>query len=171
MAVWPPIATGCVGRFPGVDVITSGDLLRERPSELSANIARSAHPRAYAVFMDSSVDRLGFALWENGTLVRSLSLSPGTGIIENIGEPLPLEKDFWAGRHPLAHAPDCPLPFHPADLGNEVLRVFFGFVREGPTDAGCFDPEVVTLAALRLPDHTARSAQLQAAARRMIRIS
>ncbi|TQJ25489.1 hypothetical protein FBZ33_5842 [Micromonospora sp. A202] len=37
--------------------------------------------------MHSVVDWLSFAVWENGVLIRSLSLSPDGGIQENIGKP------------------------------------------------------------------------------------
>ncbi|WP_433544526.1 DUF6928 family protein (plasmid) [Streptomyces sp. CA-294286] len=80
-----------------------------------------------------------------------------------------MERDFWAGQRPVRHAPGCPLPFHPLDLGNEVLRVFFGFVLEGRADDGCFHPEDVTLSAFREADQQARQAEPRAAAQRTVR--
>ncbi|MFH8404058.1 DUF6928 family protein [Streptomyces sp. NPDC018019] len=168
-AVWPEHGMVCAGRFADVDVLTSRNLGRDRPSELAEYVARSVRPRAYAVAMDSAVGWLGFAVWENGTLVRSLSLSPDEGAIEQIGEPLPLEQGFWAGQHAVELAPDCSLPFHPLDLGAEVLRVFFGFVLEGSEDAGCFDPEDIPLAGFRSAGQETRLAELNAAAMRMVR--
>ncbi|MEU8892801.1 hypothetical protein [Streptomyces sp. NPDC048442] len=170
-AVRPELGMVCAGRFADVDVLTSQDLGRARPSELAEYIPRSAHPRAFAVAMDSAVDWMGFALWEHGTLVRSLSLAPDEGIIEQIGNPLPVERDFWAEQHPVVHAPGYPLPFHPLELGNEVLRVFFGFVLEGRVDDDCFHPEDVTLSAFREADQQVRQAELRAAARRMVRVN
>lgn len=88
--------------------------------------------------MHSVVDWLAFAVWKDGALIRSLSLSPDGGIQENIGEPLDFEAPFWAGEHPVEVDPDWgedqepyPLPFHPLELGEEALRALFGFVLEG----------------------------------------
>ncbi|WP_420719932.1 DUF6928 family protein [Streptomyces sp. NA13] len=39
-------------------------------------------------------------MWEDGHLLRSLSLSPDSGVIENIGTPLPFEQPYWAGDRP-----------------------------------------------------------------------
>lgn len=51
--------------------------------------------------MHSVVGSLAFAvLGEDGRLVRSLSLSPDSGVIENIGGPLPFELAYWAGDRP-----------------------------------------------------------------------
>nr|WP_244282455.1 hypothetical protein [Micromonospora chersina] len=41
--------------------------------------------------MHSAVEWLGFAVWEDGELVRSLTLSPDAGIRENTGEPYDFE--------------------------------------------------------------------------------
>ncbi|MFB4263899.1 hypothetical protein [Nonomuraea sp. GTA35] len=58
--------------------------------------------------MHSVVDWLAFAVWEDGRLVRSLSLSPGNGIIEDIGEPYPFELPYWNGEHPVPSTPGRP---------------------------------------------------------------
>ncbi|MFD4655933.1 DUF6928 family protein [Kitasatospora sp. NPDC058444] len=50
--------------------------------------------------MHSVVDWLAFGVWEDGRLVRSLSLSPDSGIIEDIGEPLSFEVPSWARERP-----------------------------------------------------------------------
>jgi hypothetical protein len=52
--------------------------------------------------MHSATDWLGYAVWQDGVLLRSLSLSPDGGITEDIGAPLPFEASFWAGEHPVA---------------------------------------------------------------------
>lgn len=54
-------------------------------------VAASAGRRLVLHAMHSVVDWLAFAVWDDGRLVRSLSLSPDSGIIENIGEPLPFD--------------------------------------------------------------------------------
>nr|WP_167348344.1 hypothetical protein [Streptomyces bicolor] len=69
----------------------------------------------------------------DGRLVRSLSLSPDTGIIEDIGQRLPFELPYWEGHHqvePGAPSEDegqYPLPFHPLGLGERAMLEFFGF--------------------------------------------
>jgi hypothetical protein len=45
-------------------------------------------------------DWLAFAVWEDGELIRSLNLSPGSGIMENTGEPYGFELHYRAGEHP-----------------------------------------------------------------------
>jgi uncharacterized protein DUF6928 len=74
--------------------------------------------------MHSVVDWAAFALWEDTRLVRSLSVSPDTGVIESIG---------------------APLPFGPLGLGEEALRALFGFVYEGERRPGDLDPSGITL--------------------------
>ena len=58
--------------------------------------------------MHSVVDWLCFAVWEDGRLIRSLSLSPDGGIQENIGEPFAFELPYWAGEHPVEPVPGWP---------------------------------------------------------------
>ena len=88
-------------------------------------------------------------VWEDGRLIRSLSLAPDSGILEDIGEPLPFEAPFWAERQ---HAPagdaeaedPYPLPFHPLELGEAVLLARFGYQLEGGGDASV-DPFSIPL--------------------------
>lgn len=120
--------------------------------------ARYLHPgvgrRVIPHVMHSGTDTFVYAIWENGSLVRSLCLSPDDGIVENIGDPLPFEAPYWAGEHPAGDR--YPLPFHPLDLGGDAaLRALFGFIIEGwqqPTD---IDAESVKLAG-RIKDHEDR---------------
>lgn len=72
----------CAGQFADVDILTSQDLGRSCPSELAEYVSRTG----------------------------SLRLSPDEGVIEQIGNPLPLERGFWAGQHPVRHAPGYPCP-------------------------------------------------------------
>lgn len=55
--------------------------------------------------MNSVVDWRCFAVWEDGKLVRSLSLSPDGSIEENIGEPFDFERPYWDGKHPAEPVP------------------------------------------------------------------
>ncbi|MEU7977120.1 hypothetical protein AB0B63_01120 [Micromonospora sp. NPDC049081] len=109
--------------------------------------------------MHSTFDSLCFAVWENGELLRSLSISPAAGIGENIGEPYDFEMPYWAGEHPvepmLSEDP-YPLAFHPLDLGEQALRAFFGFTLEGRPDPDDIDPFDVPLHGFHVADPTGR---------------
>ncbi|WUH98007.1 hypothetical protein OHR68_31560 [Spirillospora sp. NBC_00431] len=101
------------------------------------------------------MDWLAFAVWEDGQLIRSLSLSPDGGVMENIGEPLSFEAPYWAGEHSVLDDPDWSdepygLPFHPLDLGEEALRALLGFVLEGVPEPDDVDPYEVGLLGFRL---------------------
>ncbi|MEU1691977.1 DUF6928 family protein [Streptomyces hirsutus] len=101
--VHPPKGTAYAAGRPGVEVIGDQEVMIDAPSELPEHwVAASAGRR---LVLHSAVDRLAFAAWEDGHLVRSPSLSPDDGIIENIGEPLPFELPHWAGDHPADIAP------------------------------------------------------------------
>ncbi|WP_372463349.1 DUF6928 family protein [Actinospica acidithermotolerans] len=108
--------------------------------------------------MHSVVDWLAFAIWIDGDLVRSLSISPDGGIQENIGEPLSFEAPFWGGEHPVERTPGWPnqepypLSFHPLELGEEALRSLFGFVLEGFPDPEDVDASEVPAHGFRLLD-------------------
>jgi hypothetical protein len=121
----------------------------DRPSQLPAHLVDASMGRTlYLHAMHSAVDWFAFAVWRDGALVRSLSLSPEDGVLEDTGERLAFEEPFWAGRHP-ALLEGYPLPFHPLDLGDHALREFFGFSGEGADDggpsAGRLDPWAVEL--------------------------
>ncbi|MGW8998032.1 DUF6928 family protein [Streptomyces koyangensis] len=102
--------------------------------------------------MHSVVDWLAFAVREDGHLLRSLSLYPDRGVIENIGTPLTFEQPYWAGDRPagVISWPDedeepYPLPFHPLELGEDALRSLCGFIQEGYPDPDDVDAEAVGL--------------------------
>jgi hypothetical protein len=86
--------------------------------------------------MHSVVDWFAYAIWNgDGSLWRALSLSPDSGVLENIGVPLAFEGPYWAGEHPVDDDDDdeqsYPLPFHPLELAEDALRALFGFKYEG----------------------------------------
>src|SRR5688572_19395604 len=102
--------------------------------------------------MPIDVDWLAFAVWEDSQLVRSMSLSPDNGIMENIGEPYSFELlPYWAGEHPVERTHGWPdqepyaLPFHPLDMGEDALRAFFGFIIERMPDPEDIDADAVEL--------------------------
>ena len=114
--------------------------------------------------MHSVSDWLCFAVWENGSLVRALSVSPDGGIVENIGEPYDFELPYWAGERAIESTlseDPYPLPFHPLELGEDALRALFGFIVEGLPDPDDVDPYDVPLQGFRVADPTRPAADRQ----------
>ncbi|MDZ7937177.1 MAG: hypothetical protein U5M53_02405 [Rhodoferax sp.] len=150
----PPDDELHIGCFPGVSVIAAKEFGADHPSKLpDAFIARAQSGTLFLHAMHSAVDWFAFAVWRDGKLVRSLSLSPDSGVIEDIGERLPFELPYWAGEHSAMDPDDeddndapYPFPFHPLELGEAALREFFGYQLEGYMDASLLDPETVALA-------------------------
>ncbi|CAL9345941.1 DUF6928 family protein [Streptomyces griseomycini] len=137
-ALYPPEGTVCALSASGLDLVCDRVVMLDRPSQLPEHlVAAGRGRRLYLHAMHSVVDWLAFAVWDNGTLVRSLSLSPDSGIIEDIGERFPFEQPYWEGRHPVEPLPPFeddepyPLPFHPLALGERAMLEFFGFCVEG----------------------------------------
>ncbi|MGW4374905.1 DUF6928 family protein [Streptomyces albidoflavus] len=134
--VYPPPGRAYAGSWPGLDVLAGRRLMIDAPSQLPEHlVAAGAGRRLVLHAMHSVVDWLAFAVWEDGHLLRSLSLSPDSGVIENIGTPLPFEQPYWAGDRlaevipwPGEEQDPYPLPFHPLELGEDALRSLCGFV-------------------------------------------
>lgn len=136
-AVFPPPGRACALSTPEVDVLCDQALMLDRPSQLPAHLVGASVGRTlYLHAMHSAVDWFAFAVWQNGALVRSLSLSADDGILEDTGERLAFEKPFWAGSHPAPAGDGYPFPFHPLVLGEQALQEFFGFSGEGAEDGG-----------------------------------
>ncbi|GLW73535.1 hypothetical protein Kpho02_58340 [Kitasatospora phosalacinea] len=140
--VYPAPGEAFAGSWPGVDVLCDRRFMLDRPSQLPADLLATGPGRRTVLHaMHSVVDWLAFALWEDGRLVRSLSVTPDDGVIEDLGDPLPFELPYWAGEHPVEPLPEdeggqlYPLPFHPLSLGEDALHALFGFNAEGhPAD-------------------------------------
>jgi hypothetical protein len=147
---FPPDGTVYAGSFPGVDILCDRDLMGDLPSEFPARYLDAAAGRRVILHaMHSVTDSLAYAIWENGSLVRSLCVSPDSGIVENIGDPLPFEAPYWAGEYPVGDG--YPLPFHPLDLGGDAaLRALFGFIIEGRSQPADIDAFSVTLAGFQV---------------------
>ncbi|MGI5146820.1 DUF6928 family protein [Plantactinospora sp. CA-294935] len=152
----------------GAELFCDRRLVCDPPSQLPARLLQAGAGRRIILHgMHSVSDWLCFAVWENGELVRSLSLSPDAGIRENIGEPYDFELPYWAGEHPvepMLSENSYPLPFHPLDLGEQALRALFGFVIEGRPELDDIDPFDVHLHGFRVADPTGRE-QAERAAR------
>jgi hypothetical protein len=109
---YPEQGTVYAGSFPGIEILCDLDVMDHLPSAFPARYLDVAAGRRVILHaMHSVADMFTYAVWENGTLVRSLALTPQDGIIENIGAPLPFETPYWAGEHPVRGR--YPLPFHP----------------------------------------------------------
>jgi len=133
----PPDDEVHLGCFPGVSILAAKEFGIDYPSKLPDRfISEGAHDAIYLHAMHSVVDWLAFAQWINGELVRSLSLSPDRGILQDKGRRFPFEEPFWSGQHPAAEDEDgaYPLPFHPLELGEVALKEFFGYQLEGFID-------------------------------------
>jgi Family of unknown function (DUF6928) len=141
----------------GAELLADQRFMRDRPSGLPEHLlALSAGRRVILHAMDSVVDWLAFAVWEDGKLVRSLSVSPGHGVIESTGNPYEFEQPYWAGEHPVEPMPGWPgegpypLPFYPLELGEDALRALFGFVIEGYPDPADIDADEVPMHTFRV---------------------
>ncbi|SEG88541.1 hypothetical protein SAMN05216223_11987 [Actinacidiphila yanglinensis] len=99
--VYPPEGTVYAARWSGVEIVCDQGVIIDVPSQLREPLVAASRGRRLVLHaMHSVVDWLAFAVWEDGRLIRSLSLSPDSGIMENIGDPLPFELPYWAGDRP-----------------------------------------------------------------------
>lgn len=151
--VSPPDDEIVIGCFPGVTVVAAKEFAVDRPSTLARRyIDAGGRGQVTLHAMHSVVDWVAFARWSDGKLSRSLSLSPESGVVEDIGAKLPFEQAFWAGEHPAVDPEEdeqYPLPFHPLELGEAALNALFGFELEGQMMSTLFDPEAVPLMRFR----------------------
>jgi len=139
-----------VGCFAGVSVVAAKEFGIDYPSRLASRFVQAgAAGTIYLHAMHSVVDWFAFAIWRAGRLERSLSLSPDSGVLEDIGAKMAFELPYWGGEHPAVDAKDednvYPFPFHPLDLGEAALAEFFGYQLEGFIDESMFDPDDITL--------------------------
>ena len=144
----PPDDEIHMGCFPGVAIVAAKEFGIDHPSHLPAQfIAAGSGGTMYLHAMHSVVDWFACAKWVNGNLVRSLSLSPDSGILEDIGPRLAFEGPYWAGQHPATDGEesDYPFPFHPLELGEAALKEFFGYQLEGTVEGAMVEPESIPL--------------------------
>jgi hypothetical protein len=140
--------------YPGLSIVIARDFAIDRPSELPpAYFQGATGPVVYLHAMHSVVDWFAFAIWREGKLERSLSLSPDDGVLEDIGARLPFEAPYWDGAHSADDPEELededyepyPLPFHPLDFGEVVLLNFLGFQYEGDIADFKVTPENIPL--------------------------
>jgi len=145
----PPDDEVHIGCFPGVSVVAAKEFGIDYPSKLHQRfIAAGGNGTVTLHAMHSVVDWFAYATWANGKLVRSLSLSPDNGIMEDIGQHLPFEEPYWSGAHPAVDDEEedaYPFPFHPLELGEATLKDQFGYQLEGYIDASLLEPESIPL--------------------------
>ncbi|AXQ30426.1 hypothetical protein D0B54_17855 [Solimonas sp. K1W22B-7] len=150
----PPDNEIYVGCFPGVRIVAAREFGIDRPSKLGQHFLAAANGAAvYLHAMHSVVDWFAYAIWVNGKLQRSLSVSPDNGVIEDIGARLDFEQPFWSGAQPACDPEDddndYPLAFHPLELGEAALLHLFGYQLEGFMEPGHLEPEHIPLAGFR----------------------
>lgn len=165
--LYPPDDITYATMLAGAELFCDRRLVLDNPSDLPGHLRDAGAGRRIIMHgMHSAVDWLSFAVWEDGDLVRWLSMSPEAGIHSNIGDPYDFELPYWAGEysvHPVPGRPSqkpYPLPFHPLDLGEEALRALFGFTVEGRPHPGDIDAGAVHLHGFRV---TGPSGEEQAA--------
>jgi hypothetical protein len=150
----PPDGMVFARSVPGLGILCDGSVAIDKPSKIPASYTRVSGRRVVVHAMHSVVDWFAFGVWDGGTLVRALSLSPDHGVLEDIGTRLPFEVPFWEGEHPVDEEGDqdevdaYPLPFHPLELGEEALNAFFGLRLEGVQTE--IDPFEVAMAGFRV---------------------
>ncbi|MFJ5925805.1 DUF6928 family protein [Kitasatospora sp. NPDC092948] len=138
-ALHPPSGPAFAASFPGVDVVCDRQLPADRPSELPAPpVAASAGRRLVLHAMHSVADWSAFAVREDGRLVRSTSVYPDEGFIEDIGEPLPFEAPYRAEGLDM-------LPFRALALGVDALRALCGISLEDPPGPADVNDMVIEL--------------------------
>jgi len=146
----PPDNELHIGCFPGVSVVAAKEFGIDYPSKLPQRfIAAGGSGTVTLHAMHSVVDWFAYATWTNGKLLRSLSLSPDSGIMEDFGSRLPFEEPYWSGEYSAVagyEAEDVyPFPFHPLDLGEAALKDRFGYQLEGYIDTSLLEPESIPL--------------------------
>lgn len=146
----PPDNELHIGCFPGVSVIAAKEFGIDYPSKLPQRFITAGGSGTVTLHaMHSVVDWFAYATWTNGKLLRSLSLSPDSGIMEDIGSRLPFEEPYWSGDHPAVDSEEekdaYPFPFHPLDLAEAALKDRFGYQLEGYIDASLLEPESIPL--------------------------
>lgn len=89
----PPDDELHIGCFAGASVVAAKEFGIDHPSKLAGRFIAAGGSGTISLHaMHSVVDWFAYAKWVNRKLVRSLSLSPDSGILEDIGERMPFEE-------------------------------------------------------------------------------
>lgn len=143
-----------VGAFPGLTLVCAPYLAPDRPSGIPSGWRRGAPAGTVLLHAQHSVvDWFAYAVWDaEGRLRRALSLAPDDGVVEDVGARPAYEQPYWDGAHPVEpwDGKAYPLPFHPLELSERVLREFLGFEQEGTIRPGDPEPFDVPLAGFRV---------------------
>jgi hypothetical protein len=136
--------------YPGVTIIAAKEFAIDYPSQIPTKfLDPKLGNTLYFHAMHSVVDWFAYAIWKEGKLLRSLSLSPDSGVLEDLGPRLSFEEPYWNGQHPALDpeedASAYPLVFHPLDLGEAALLEFFGYQLEGEIDPTQIEPSQIPL--------------------------
>ncbi|WP_299811274.1 hypothetical protein [uncultured Shewanella sp.] len=141
------------GFFNGVFVVAATEFGIDYPTKIPEHFITSEFGSTIQLHaMHSAVDWFAFAVWKNNQIKRALSLSPDSGVLEDIGERFEFENPYWEGKHPAIDPEDYdedeeeyPFPFHPLELGEAALKDMYGYQLEGCIDDPLFEPEEIPL--------------------------
>ncbi|MCB2134454.1 MAG: hypothetical protein KDE08_00680 [Rhodobacteraceae bacterium] len=138
-----------VGDYGDLKIVAHLELGADRLSEIDPRWHNATFgSTVYVHAMHSMVDFFAFAVWKDGTLVRSLSVSPDSGVMEDIGAKLPFEMPYWEGQHSVETEEGeepYPLPFDPLELAEQSLLAHLGFQFEGNPDEWACDPMNISI--------------------------
>lgn len=139
-----------IGVYGKLKIIAHGDFSGDLPSQIDQRwLAPQLGSTVYVHATHSVVDWFAFSLWKEGLLVRSTSVAPDSGIMEDIGEKLPFELPYWDGSFSLEDEFEedepYPLPFHPLELSEAALLATLGFQFEGHPDDWVCDPREIPI--------------------------
>ncbi|WP_299841946.1 hypothetical protein [uncultured Roseovarius sp.] len=141
----PEKSEAFIGVYGDLKIIAHEDFSGDLPSQVDQRwLTPDFGSTIYIHATHSVVDWFAFALWKDGQLTRSTSVSPDGGVHEDIGEKLPFELPYWDGAFSLEDEFEedeaYPLPFHPLELSEAALLTTLGFQFEGHPDDWVCDP-------------------------------
>ena len=143
----PTINEVVVGDYGDLKIVAHLDLCMDHLSRIDPRwYAPELGSNIYIHATRSVVDWCAFALWQEGELVRALSVSPDDGVIEDIGAKLSFETPYWDGSLALDDDDETyPLLFHSLDLSESALLANLGFQFEGHPDSWVCDPMAIPI--------------------------
>lgn len=138
--------------FPGLTIVAAGELAIDYPTQTDKRFLEIAQGRTvYIHLMHSVVDWFAYGVWKDGAWLRSLSVSPESGVIQDLGARRAFETPFWDGERPAVEpeedTDEYPLPFHPLEMGEAALGELFGYQLEGYMEREMLDPDTIPLMA------------------------